>query len=80
MKDGWILGSRIDRQDGTEVGPLNVQLLMSCILGSAGPRGFLRSVEITQEGSSGDRREICHKPCDWGWTTDMWVRNLASDK
>ena len=68
---GWILDSRIDLQGGTEVGPLTVQPMMSCILISVGSHLFLRSVEIIQEISSGDGRDICHKPCDWGWATDM---------
>ena len=65
-RDGWILESRIDRQGGTEVGPLPVQPLLSRILSSAGSHGFLRSVEITQESSSRGGREICHEPCNWG--------------
>ena len=79
-RDGWIFESRIDRQGGTEVGPLPVQPLMSYILGSFGLHGFRRSVETTQERSSGGWREICHKLCDWGWTTDMWVRKSVLDK
>ena len=79
-RDGWILESRIDRQGGTEVGPLLVQPLLSHILSSAGKHGFLRSVEITQESSSGGGREICHERCNWGWTIDMLVRNTVSDK
>ena len=65
-RDGWILESRIDRQGGTEVGPLPVQPLMLRILSSAGSHGFLHSVEITQESSSRGGREICHEPCNWG--------------
>ena len=80
VRDGWILESRIDQQSDTEFGPLPVQPLLSRILSSSGLHGFLRSVEITQEISSGGVREIYHEPCDWGWTTDMWVRNLVSDK
>ena len=79
-RDGWILGSRIDQQGGTEVGPLPVYPLLSRILSSAVSHGFLLSVEITQVSSSGGGREICHKPCDWGWMTDTWVRNSVSDK
>ena len=79
-RDGWILESRIDRQDGTEVAPLPVEPLLSHILSSAGSHGFLRSVEITQESSSSGGREICHEPCDWGWKTDMWVRKSVPDK
>ena len=78
-RDGWILESRIDRQGGT-ISPLPVQPLLSRILSSAGSHGFLHSVEITQEISSGGGRVICYKPCNWGWTTGMWVRNLVSDK
>ena len=79
-RDGCILESRIDRQGGTEVVPLPVQPLMLRILISAGLPSFLRIVEITQESSSGGRREICHKLYNWGWTTDMWVRKSVSDK
>ena len=61
---GWILESRIDRQGGTEVSPLPVQPLLSCILSSARLHGFLRRVEITLESSSGGGREICHEPCN----------------
>ena len=56
MRYGWILESRIDRQGGTEVGPLPVQPLVSRILSSTISHGFLSSVEITQESSSGGRR------------------------
>ena len=78
--DGCILESRIDQQGGIEVGPLMVQPLLCRILSSSGSHGFLRSVEITQEISSNGGREICHKLCDWGFTIDMWVRKLVSDK
>ena len=57
-RDGWILESRIDRHSGPEVGPLLIQPLLSRILSSAGLNGFLHSVEITQESSSGGRGEI----------------------
>ena len=77
---GWILDSRIERQGGTEFVPLLVQTLLSHILISAGWHGFLHIVDITQESSSGGGREICHELCNWGWTTDMWVRNSVSDK
>ena len=70
-RDGWILDSRIERQGGIEFVPLLVQPLLSRILSSAGWHGFLRSVDITQESSSGRGREIFHEPCNWGWTTDM---------
>ena len=66
-RDGWILESRIDQQGGAEVGPLPVQPLLSRILSSASLHGFLRSIEIMQESSSGGRREICHEPYGWGW-------------
>ena len=79
-RDVWILESRIERQGGTEVGPMPVQPLLSRILSSSGSHGFLHSVDIMQESSSGGGREIYHKPCDWGWTPDMWVRNSVSDK
>ena len=79
VRYGCILESRVDPQGGTEVGPLPVQPLLSRILSSARSHGFLRSVEIMQESSSRNRREICHEPCDWGWTSDMWVRKLMSD-
>ena len=72
-RDGCILENRIDQQGGTEVGPLPLQPLQSCILSSTGYHGFLCSVEIRQESSSGSRREICHKPYDWGWTIDTWM-------
>ena len=80
VRDGWILEIRIDRQGGTEVSPLPLQPLMSRILISSSLHGVLRRVEITQESSSGGGGEICYRPCDWGWTTDMWVRNPVSDK
>ena len=79
-RDGWILESRIDQQGGTGVGSLPVQPLLSRILSSDGSHGLLRSVDITQESSSGGRREICHKPCDWRWTTDMRVIKSVSDE
>ena len=79
-RDGLILESGIDRQGGTEVGPLPVQPLLSRILSSAGSHGILRIVEITQESSFSGGREICHKPCNWGWTTDIWVRKSVLDK
>ena len=44
-RDVWILESRINRQGGTELGPLPVQPLLSHILSSSGLYGFLRSVE-----------------------------------
>ena len=56
VRDGWILEIRIDQQGGTEVGPLPVQSLLYCILISAGLHSLLRSVEITQESSSGGGR------------------------
>ena len=65
-RDGWILEIRIDQQGGTGVDPLPLQLLLSCILSSAGSHSFLHSIEITQESSFGGRREICHELCDWG--------------
>ena len=79
-RDEWILESRIDQHGGTEVVPLPVQPLLSRILSSAGLRGFLSSVNIMQEISSGGGREICHEPNDWGCTTDIWMRNLVSDE
>ena len=80
VRDRWILESRIDQQGGTEFSPLPVQPLMLRILNNSGLRGFLHSVEITQEISSGSGRKICYKPCDWRWTTDMWVIKLVSDE
>ena len=80
VRGGWILESRIDQQGGTEVGPLSVQPLLSCILRGAGSHSFLRSVEITQESSSSGKREIFHKLCDWGWATDMWMRKSVPNK
>ena len=79
-RDGWILESSIYRQGRTYAGPLPVHPLLSHILSSAVSHGFLRSFEIPQESSSGGRREIFHEPCNWGWTTDMGVINLVSDK
>ena len=79
-RDGWILESRIDQQGGTEVVPLPVQPLLSRILSSNGSHGILRIVEIMQEISYRGGREICHRPCDWGWTTDICVRKSVSDK
>ena len=79
-RDEWILKSRIGRQGSTEVGPLPVQPLLSHILINAGSHSSLRIVEIMQEISSNGGREICHKLCDWGFTIDMWVRKLVSDK
>ena len=79
-RDGWILESRIDQQGGTEVGPLPIHPLLLRILSSAGSHGVLRSVEIIQESSSSGGREICHKPCNWGWKIGIWVRKSVSDK
>ena len=79
-RDGWILESRIDQQGGTEFGPLPVQPLLSRILSSAGPHSVLCSVDIMQGSSSRGGRKICHKPCGWGWTIDIGVINLVSDK
>ena len=82
-RDGWILESRIDQQGGTEVGPLSVQPLLSCILRGAGSHSFLRSVEIAQESISDDRSQIYHELFDWIWMTDIWVRIViiaVSDK
>ena len=80
VREGWILESRIDQQGGAEVGSLPVHSLLYFILNSASLHGFLRSFEIMQESSSVRGREIFHKPCDWGWTIDMWVRIVVSDK
>ena len=52
---GWILESRIEWQGGTEVSPLLVQPLLSLILSIDRLYGFLRSVDIMQESSSGGR-------------------------
>ena len=58
-RDGWILESRLDQQIGSEVGLIMVELLLfSSILSSARSHGFLRSMEITQESRSGDKREL----------------------
>ena len=54
-RDGWILENKIYQQGGKEVSPLLVQTLMSFILSIALSHGFLRSVDITQEISSGGR-------------------------
>ena len=64
-RDGWILESRIEKQGGKEVSPLPIQPLLSRILSSALLYGFLRSMEITQEISSGSEGEIYHEPCVW---------------
>ena len=53
---GWILEIRDCQQGGTEVIPLPIQPLLSHILSSACSHGFLCSVEITQESSSGGGR------------------------
>ena len=55
VRDGWIFLSRIDQHAGTEVDPLPIQPLLSRILSSVVLHGFLRSMEITQESSSGGR-------------------------
>ena len=65
-RDGWILENRIERQGGTEVGPLPVQPLLLRILSSSGLHCFLRSVEITQERSSRGGRDIYHELYNWG--------------
>ena len=52
-RDGCILEIRIYQQGGTEVSPLMINPLLSRILGSACFHGFLRSVKIMQEISSG---------------------------
>ena len=43
-RNGWILEIRIEQQGVTEVIPLLVQHLLSCILGSGRLHGFLRSM------------------------------------
>ena len=78
--DGWILEVIIDQQGGTEVGLLPVQILLSHILSSSRSHDFLRSVEITQESSSGGGREICHELCNWRWVAYMWLIIEVSDK
>ena len=60
VRYGWIFEIRVEQQGGTEVGPLPVQPMMYHTLGSSDLHGFLSSIDITQEISSGDRREICH--------------------
>ena len=74
-RDRWILGIMIDLQSGTELGPLPVQPLLSHILSISVFHGFLRIVYIMQETSSGNRSKICHKPCNLGYTADIWVKN-----
>ena len=67
VMDVWILESRVDRQGGVEVCPLLIELLLSCILISSRPYGFLSRMDITQEIRSGGGREICHKLCGCGY-------------
>ena len=55
-REVWILESRIEQQGETEVSPLLVQPLLSRIPSSACLHGFQRSVDITQEKSSGGGR------------------------
>ena len=62
---GWILESRIDIEGCAEFSPLLVELLLARILCSSQSRGFLRSVEITQESRYGDGRKDFHKICGW---------------
>ena len=52
---GWILKISIDQQVVIEVSPLLVQPLLSHILNIAFLHGFLRSIQIPQERSSGVR-------------------------
>ena len=77
---GQILESRIDQQGGTEFCPLLIKPLLSRILISSHPRGFLLSVDIIQESSSGGRGGICHKPIGCGYTADTQARKEVSDK
>ena len=55
IREGWILDSTIDQQGGAEVHPLMVQPLLYCILSRSCSHGFLRSMDIMQESSSGVR-------------------------
>ena len=70
VRDVWILESRVDRQNGVEVCPLLIEILLSCILISSRPYGFLRSMELTQEIRSGGGREICHKLYGCGYAAE----------
>ena len=70
-RDGWILEIRIDQQGGTEVIPLLVHPLLSHILSSAHSHGFLRSVDIIQESSSGSGEKDLYEPSSCGYATDM---------
>ena len=79
MTDGWIWEIRIERQGGTEVNPLLAQPLLSHILSISRSHGFLRIVEITQESSSGDRGDICHKPSCCVYATVIFqIRGLIN--
>ena len=62
-RDRWISESRIDLEGGAEVAPLLVEILLESILCSSHSHGFLRSVEITQESRSDDRRESLQEIC-----------------
>ena len=55
VRYGWILEIRIDRKGGTKVSPFLVQSLLNRILSIAHLYGFLRSLEIKKESSSGGR-------------------------
>ena len=59
-REGWILEIRIDKQGGAKVCPLLIHPLLFRILSSARSHGFLRSMEIMQESSSGGRGRIYH--------------------
>ena len=57
-RDGWILKIRIDQQGVIEVIPLLMQPLLSHILIIDFLHGFLSSIEIPQESSSGGRGRV----------------------
>ena len=79
-RDRWILESRTDHEDGAEVAPLLVEILLMITLCSYRLHRFLRIVEITQESRYGGRREIFHKLCGWGYAADMWARREVSER
>ena len=73
--------SRIDQQGGTEVSPLLVQPLLPHILSSAHPHGFLNSVEIMQERSSGGGTGAATKRLAVGmWNTYGWERRCQINR
>ena len=70
-RKGRILEIRTGQQGVTEVIPLLVHPLLLRILSSAHLHNFLRSVEIMQESSYGDRGDRCYTPRGCGYLEDM---------